>query len=1202
MIKFLGVVVFVCSAAVLLGADREFGHPPFRTFTAHDYGEVGQIFAIAEDAEGRMLFGSEDRILVFDNNRWDTIDTPGAGFIRSFAVDRRGVVWFSGGGEIGYLSRVDSEYRVVKVYEGPLGVNSGIILDGDRLYFTSDTGLLTWNNGQLSKQAWPSDSMNPFSSAMSHGKIWSGDQYGSIYEFDGGKFNKITDSPDISAGGVQAVVDWPRGDTLVVKSSGIFRKAGGALVPWPTDVDSLLKGAAFLQVKLILGKYLAVFIQNRGVYLLNQEGRLIESFTVASGLADAGFEAFGEDREGGLWVGTDTEITRIQFDVGYSEFDHEMGLPKGFVTDVVRYRGKIYTATQHGVFVLSVSEDASDCCHFVRFGDRTDRFFDLALGGSSAFAVSDTDAYLLGAPDPGLKRIGPGASIIVPSKTDPRRVFLSTRNGLESIFNSNGHWSSEGVLSQLPYFIGGMVEDGQGDLFVSTESNGFYGIHLNRDGQPLFRETRVDQLLDMEGRKLPSGQGSVCEWNGQMLFVGSGRVWRLVEGTNRLVPFEFKEKSLGDRTVQLLVRSQVTEDYVWICSRPPNASPATGFEVGRLYASGAYEPLLHAISFPLGIINSIWDEKVDGKPLAWIAGDYGLMRVFLDRQAFSKRTFRLYPSQITTEDGTPIRLQDGKELVLKYDNRDFKIRFGTDHFSVGSDLSYQASLEGNVVHRWPTAAVPVWRSGALNGGHYILSVQATDSNGIKSNEFKFAFIIEPPWYRTIWMEMACGLLVILAVSLFIRWRTWQLALRERELKQTVDLRTRELKQNEIELRQAKDAAESQKEQAETANRAKTTFLANMSHELRTPINSILGYTQILLRGPRIGGDVKSRLTTILSSGEHLLQMINEVLDITRVEAGRVSISPRALELRKFIGGVVDEFKLRATRSKLRFVHEIIGVLPEWVRTDPVRLRQVLYNLLGNAMKFTTEGEVAFRVYVDSAEIRFEIKDTGKGIPKRELLEIFRPFYQATNNDLTGQGVGLGLYISKQIVQLLGGEIAVTSEVEQGSTFSFIVPRRDALPDHGEGQLPQIVGYRGRRRRILVVDDEPLNRAMLKELLSMVGFIAIAADSTESALSLVKNGFDAVISDIRMPDFDGHTLCRQMRSAPETENLVIIASSASVFAEDQRLALDSGFNDFLAKPVMEEELFEILGKHLEITWIYAGSDEPVEYQRFEEFKK
>jgi signal transduction histidine kinase/ActR/RegA family two-component response regulator len=589
------------------------------------------------------------------------------------------------------------------------------------------------------------------------------------------------------------------------------------------------------------------------------------------------------------------------------------------------------------------------------------------------------------------------------------------------------------------------------------------------------------------------------------------------------------------------------------------------------------------------VINSIWDEKIDGKPLVWIAGDYGLMRVFLDRPAFNKRNFRLYASQIMTADGTPIPAQEGEELVLKHDNRDFKIRFGTDHFSVGGELFYQASLEGKVVHRSPTVTVPVWRSGALNQGHYVLTVRAKDSNGVESNEFKFAFTIEPPWYRTVWMEIVSGLLIILAVYLFIRWRTWQMTLRERELMETVALRTRELKENEIELRKAKDAAESQREHAETANRAKTTFLANMSHELRTPINSILGYTQILLRRPQIGEEVKSRLSTVFSSGEHLLRMINEMLDLTRVESGRVSVMLRPLQLQKFIEGVVDEFKLRAARAKLHFVHEIEGVLPEWIQTDALRLRQVLYNLLGNAMKFTTEGEVAFRVYLDSACIRFEIKDTGKGIPKQELDLIFRPFYQATNNDLAGQGVGLGLHITKQIVGLLGGEITVTSQLGQGSTFSFFIPRREALPDLGETQSTQIIGYQGRRRRILVVDDEPLNRSMLNELLSTVGFVAVEANSPESALSLIKDGFDAVISDIRMPGFDGHTLCRQMRSSPETENLVIIASSASVFAEDQRQALDAGFNDFLPKPVIEEELFAILGKHLELMWIYAGAD-------------
>jgi streptogramin lyase len=173
MIKFFGFLLLICNAGVVLGADREFGHPIFRTFTAHDYGEgVGQIFAIKEDPQGRMLFGCEDTILVFDNNRWETIATPGTGFIRSFAADRDGVVWFSSSTQIGYLSRVDGEYRPVKVYEGSLGVNSRIIVDGDRLYFTSDSGLLTLDNAHMSQQPWPTDAMTKFSAAVVHGKIW----------------------------------------------------------------------------------------------------------------------------------------------------------------------------------------------------------------------------------------------------------------------------------------------------------------------------------------------------------------------------------------------------------------------------------------------------------------------------------------------------------------------------------------------------------------------------------------------------------------------------------------------------------------------------------------------------------------------------------------------------------------------------------------------------------------------------------------------------------------------------------------------------------------------------------------------------------------------------------------------------------------------------------------------------------------------
>jgi signal transduction histidine kinase/CheY-like chemotaxis protein len=757
---------------------------------------------------------------------------------------------------------------------------------------------------------------------------------------------------------------------------------------------------------------------------------------------------------------------------------------------------------------------------------------------------------------------------------------------VESVRKSNGQWLFEGSLAAFPYAVEGIESDEEGNLIVCTDNNGFYRVRLAKEAPTAFQSAIVERLLDQENREVPSGNGAMCWWHGKVLLVGADRVWQLASSSNQLEPFELTAKRLPSRKVSTIEMSRLTDDYVWVVSRPREAGPEIGFEIGKLYQSGEYEPLSHSVTYPAGIIYSIWDENIDGEPVVWIAGDYGLRRVSLDRPAFSTRTFDVYSSELVPADAPPIRVHNGQNLALKYDDRDFQIRFATDHFSVGSELHYWVTLEGQVKRAFAPTTSPIWRSGALNEGRYVLHVKAKDSNGVESKEFTFGFTIEPPWYRTIWMELILGALVIFAVYFFNRWRTRRLRLRQRELEQTVELRTRELRDNEIQLRNAKDAAESARRTADSANRAKTVFLANMSHELRTPINSVLGYGQILLRRLDINADVKVKVKRIITSGDHLLEMINEVLDLSKVEAGKLAVNFRPVDMRRFVSGIVDEFEPRAAQADLRFVHEIEGTLPASIETDPLRLRQVLYNLLGNALKFTAQGEVAFRIIVEPTRLLFEVKDTGQGISKSDLPSIFEPFYQATNNELKSQGVGLGLHIARQIVERLGGEISVASELGQGSCFTVDIPRREADPIFPKLESQQIVGYQGSRRKILIVDDEPLNRLMLNELLSMVGFDTADASTAKEASSLLKEHVDAVISDIRMPDCDGHAWCRQLRTAPETKNLIIIASSGSVFADDQRLALDSGFSDFLPKPVMEEQLFEVLGSHLKLDWIYA----------------
>lgn len=408
MSKLIALVFFLSSFSTALAANREFGHPLFRTFTARDYGDVYEIYAVTEDQEGRMLFGCQDAILAFDSNRWETIPAPETGYIRWLAVDSQGLVWFGSSTQIGYLVRSDGKYLLVKVYHGSFGPESRGVVSAGQLLLSTETGLVIWRNGHISQQPWPTDLIKPSSLALCQGKVWISDRNGSIYEFDANQFNKIAESPPTNAGEIRAIVDCPIGDGLLVRSSGIFEKIKATLIPWKTDIDAILKSSLIFQAKWIQSRYLAVLVQNSGLYLLDLEGRLVESFTVSSGLPDAGFEATGEDRDGGLWVCTDTEITRIQCAIGYTKFDHELGLPKGFVNIAAGYQGKVYTATQHGLYLLKAGEDLAQPAHFVRFGDLTDRFFGLTVTASTIYAISEDGAYALDPATAGFNRIGAG--------------------------------------------------------------------------------------------------------------------------------------------------------------------------------------------------------------------------------------------------------------------------------------------------------------------------------------------------------------------------------------------------------------------------------------------------------------------------------------------------------------------------------------------------------------------------------------------------------------------------------------------------------------------------------------------------------------------------------------------------------------------------------------------------------------------------
>lgn len=386
-----------------------------------------------------------------------------------------------------------------------------------------------------------------------------------------------------------------------------------------------------------------------------------------------------------------------------------------------------------------------------------------------------------------------------------------------------------------------------------------------------------------------------------------------------------------------------------------------------------------------------------------------------------------------------------------------------------------------------------------------------------------------------------------------------------------------------------------RQMAEAASQAKSEFLANMSHELRTPLNAILGYAQILLRDEQFTAAQRERIETIHRSGEHLLMLINDILDLAKIEAGKLQLNRTVFHLGGFISAICDMIQLRVEEKGLSFIAEIDPDVPTGVLGDQTRLRQILLNLLGNAVKFTDEGTVTVRVALACSDrlddgqviVRFEVEDTGSGIPSDRLETIFRPFEQLRSR-AAAEGTGLGLSISKQLVELMGGEIAVTSTVDRGSRFWFTTPMMLAT-DWREPALPDarvIIGYAGPRRTLLIADDRWTNRGILRDLLAPVGFGIMEAENGVQALDLVRRERpDLIIMDLVMPQMDGFEAVRRIRDELGLRSVPIIATSASVFHSELQDGQNTGCDDYLFKPIEASALFDRLRDLLGLTWRY-----------------
>ncbi|MGB3507669.1 MAG: GAF domain-containing protein [Microcoleaceae cyanobacterium] len=429
-------------------------------------------------------------------------------------------------------------------------------------------------------------------------------------------------------------------------------------------------------------------------------------------------------------------------------------------------------------------------------------------------------------------------------------------------------------------------------------------------------------------------------------------------------------------------------------------------------------------------------------------------------------------------------------------------------------------------------------------------------------------------------------------------RSWQ----EAEINMVVQIGTQlgvAVQQAELLASKQKQAAELKvaKEAADAANHAKSDFLANMSHELRTPLNAILGFTQLMNRDQLLSPDHQKYLEIINRSGEHLLALINDILEMSKIESGRIELNENSFDFHCLLDSIENMLELKAKSKGLQLTFERSSVIPQWIKTDENKLRQILINLIGNAIKFTKKGNI--NVSIDAitkvnspmAQIMFSITDTGEGIASNELDKLFQPFSQTLTGYKSKEGTGLGLAISQKFVQLMKGEITVNSLLGQGSQFTFDIQAEIVEASQTKEIKPleqKVIGLDSNQPtyRILIVEDKSTNRLLLVKLLTSLGFAIKEAENGKQGIEIWQSWEPHLIfMDMRMPIMNGYEATTKIRSNLRGKETIIIALTASAFEEDRQLILSAGCDDFIRKPFKETELLMAISQYLGVKYIY-----------------
>jgi len=1178
------------------GAHFELGDPIFHTIAGAESIPENVASFMIQDRSGFLWIGTPDGVVRYDGYTFRTFRhdphdprSLSENHVRTMHAARDGRVWIgTSDAGVSVFDPATESFRTLSVKSG------GLVSDNIRAFADGDSGLWIATTAGLDfvdektlrvmhVEATPPDARNPDRAKLgsllmdSRGDLWIGSADGlavrrkngvveaaglrgeARHSLAGKPVYRIFQARDGAfwlgffggglarfdpQSGVSRIIDekvrgysfaQPEQDTIWIGTTGDGIESrdpstGALLLRFQHD--------ASVPESLPSNRVTSLFVDRSGIAWIGTTGRGLARYNPADGafrilrhsprrsdaLSNGEIESVFESSDGLLWVGT--------HDNGVDVFDTRRR--------IAGYRAGADARSLDSANIGAIAETEDGSMWFGGFGSlvrldrksgRIERFPPLPFGKTSGRITT-----------------------LLPS-ADGKGLWTGTNLGLLFFDRTNRSWAIAELADgkKLTGVITDIAFDASGNLWVTT-TNGMAALTKESTQFSRFTSDRntagtlpagstLDLLLDSRNR----------------LWIGmSNGLIRLTAFDGRTARFESIAPQLGmeNRRCDNLLEDHA--GHIWI---EDNAvfDPATF----RKVVFGPDE----------GAGRSIWR----GAAIRTSSGQFvlgGPDGLFFINPA-ARREWTYAPPVVLTSiriDGVSRPPAQLGEISIEPGTKTAAFEFAALDFSAPHRNRYSYRLNGfdpqwtevDATHRTATFT-------SLPPGNYSLEVRGSNRDGVwGASTIKVPLRVHPAFYQTTLFKIVAALLLVGLTWPLYRIRLHMLEARHHELEALVEKRTAEVKESE--------------QRALEASQAKTVFLANMSHELRTPLNATLGFSRLMRRSPNLSAADRENLSIVERSGEHLLSLINQVLSISKIEAGRMTLDQAVFDLREMIHTIERMFQTRAEEEGLRFMTFVDDAVPRTVRGDEGKLRQAIINLLGNAVKFTAAGSVSFSVRASGDRVVFEVTDTGRGIDAAELPLLFLPFQQTESGRAAAEGTGLGLAITKRIIELMGGTIAIESRLGEGSTFRFDIPMERSeeavVRKHSprvlriaEGQTPP---------RILVADDTPENRALLVRLLAIVGCDVREAENGATALSVWREWHpQLVFMDMRMPVMDGREATRRIRAEEPDERTVIVATTASVYEQDRDTLLADGVDEVIFKPYREEAIFDAITSRLSI---------------------